>query len=165
VVKMTGEWNGRRLSIMALSLLEIEAAERGQLGKHVVISIMSPKNAEARIKSDPKAILRLRFYDLNEPLEGYEEVFEHKDAKSVRRFIEKHVDEVEMIVVHCEAGVSRSVGLAAALAKVLFGDDERFMKGGVPNSRVYTKVLEAFKVEASEPRVDGGRSAKPVQFT
>jgi predicted protein tyrosine phosphatase len=93
----------------------------------------------------------MKFHDLSEPIEGEKkyELFEHRDAKQVRRFIDKHVTEVENVVIHCEAGVSRSVGIAAALSRFMFGEDEVFFARGVPNARVYQKVLEELMKEAA----------------
>jgi predicted protein tyrosine phosphatase len=143
---MRGERKNSELLVVALSQNEMELEDRSHpFGKHIVISITCPDGErDARIKTEPKAILRLKFWDVEESREGYEVVFEHKDAKSVRRFVEKHVDAVDSIVVHCRAGVSRSVGCAAAIAKALLGDDETFYKQGRPNSRVYKGILKEF---------------------
>jgi predicted protein tyrosine phosphatase len=45
--------------------------------------------------------------------------------------------------VHCDAGVSRSPAVAAALARVLKGDDAEYFAGRYrPNTRVYRMLLE-----------------------
>ena len=48
------------------------------------------------------------------------------------------------VVLHCDAGMSRSPGLAAALSKVLVGDDTEFFKRYRPNMRVYRTLLERY---------------------
>jgi len=143
MITKTGNHNGRKLNIVAVSQRELE----GSICPSgcAIISIVSPDSPEANITGSPVDVLRMSFYDLSEPLKNYEKVFEQEDAKRVRSFVEKHVDLVKAFVVQCEAGVSRSVGLAAALAKVLFGDDRVFFKEGIPNQRVYSKVMEEFK--------------------
>ena len=146
MIAIKGEVNGRKLNIVALSKFEIESLDRNHhYGKHIVISITCPDDEpEAKIKTDPKAILRLRFWDCEEPREDYTRVFEKKDAKSIRRFVEKHISNIDSIVVHCMAGYSRSVGTAAAISKVFLGDDKVFYQSGRPNGRVYRKLFEEF---------------------
>jgi hypothetical protein len=139
-----GSVKGSPLFILALSQQEMEGCQIGTFDKHVVLSIVTPGYPEAKIRTSPKAILRFRFYDLVEPLPGHDELFTDKDAKKVWRFVTKHVSEIDAVVVHCEAGVSRSTGMAAALAKFYFNDDLVFFKKGVPNKLVYKKVLQEF---------------------
>ena len=46
--------------------------------------------------------------------------------------------------MHCDAGKSRSPAVAAALARVLDGDDAHFFGGRyTPNMRVYRTLLES----------------------
>ena len=139
--------NSRKIEINVLSRREMEDEKVGAFGKHIVISITDPKQGEARIKTAPKAILRLQFHDLDKHCEGYE-IFTDKDAKKVRRFVTSHLNEIETIVIHCEAGVSRSVGMGAAIAKFYFNDDTVFFDRGIPNKLIYGKVLQEFQKKA-----------------
>jgi len=123
---------------------------------------------------DCKGILRLKFHDLNEAnLEFFEEMYSkfldsHPDApeevkksykesevdyykpmtdeqaKQIIDFVEAHRKEIEVIVVHCEAGISRSAGVAAALSKIIEGKDDFFFKKYIPNTLVYSKILKAY---------------------
>ena len=52
-------------------------------------------------------------------------------------------DDIETIIVNCEAGISRSAGVAAALANIINEDDSRYFKEYLPNMLVYRKILEA----------------------
>ncbi len=74
------------------------------------------------------------------------------DAESIRQFVEKVKDKVKRIIVHCEAGISRSAGVAAALMKVLNGDDMAVFRSKLycPNMTCYRKVLLAFLGEVDE---------------
>lgn len=58
------------------------------------------------------------------------------------------------MVLHCDAGMSRSPGVAAALSKVLVGDDSQFFKRYRPNMRVYRTLLERY-YDQFEARADG----------
>jgi protein-tyrosine phosphatase len=53
------------------------------------------------------------------------------------------------IVLHCNAGLSRSPGVAAALSNVLCGNDQSFFERYRPNRRVYTLLLDVFANEFS----------------
>ena len=68
------------------------------------------------------------------------------DAQRIIRAVEQWKDEVEQIVVHCDAGYSRSPAVAAALSLALNGkgaDEEFFAKGSYcPNMHVYRTMLK-----------------------
>lgn len=89
-----------------------------------------------------KEILFMAFNDVENEVEGgitYKEAY--RIAEFVRHIAE-HRDDVETLVVHCDAGASRSAGVAAAVAKYYFKDDEDFFKRYTPNARCYRLVLE-----------------------
>lgn len=55
----------------------------------------------------------------------------------------KYKDRVEQIIVHCDAGYSRSPAVAAALAKALGMSDEVYFSSGqyCPNRHVYRMMM------------------------
>jgi len=58
-------------------------------------------------------------------------------------FVHRHLLDVRRIIVQCDAGLSRSPAVGAALARVLNGDDAEFFGGRYrPNMRVYRTLLE-----------------------
>ena len=67
-----------------------------------------------------KGVLRLQFDDVEvtEP-----NAITEKDAKEILSFVDQFLNKVDLIVVHCEAGVSRSAGVCAALMQIINGDD------------------------------------------
>lgn len=70
-----------------------------------------------------------------------------EDADKIVDFVQHYVygDEIDSVVVHCNAGVSRSAGCAAALAKIFIGDDTPVIRNKpLYNRKVYTEVLNAF---------------------
>jgi predicted protein tyrosine phosphatase len=88
----------------------------------------------------------LSFLDADAPTAEMpeEQLFSNEQAAKVWSFVANRPADVTLIVVHCDAGVSRSAGIAAALAKVFLGDDTEFFGGRYrPNRRVYRAVLEA----------------------
>lgn len=67
-----------------------------------------------------------------------------KDAKNIVDFVETFKNEVDMIVVHCEFGISRSAGVASALSLILNGIDQYYFDNYVPNMLCYRKILNAY---------------------
>ena len=66
-----------------------------------------------------------------------------KDAERIVEFLTRHpnVD----VIVHCDAGISRSSGVAAAILKYLTGDDSSIFDNARlhPNMWCYRKTLNA----------------------
>lgn len=92
-----------------------------------------------------KGVLYLEFDDADRVQEGLT-LFTMDHAKKVWDFVES-LGEIDTLLVHCLMGLSRSPGIAAAIDKVLKGDDmhwfnERGPTGKVPNRRVYRCMLE-----------------------
>lgn len=90
------------------------------------------------------AVLRLKFDDvqINEP-----GCISEADARRIAEFINRIKDRTDRLIVHCEAGVSRSAGVAAAVMKIMNGDDSPIFGSGKyrPNRACYEKVLNAFE--------------------
>jgi predicted protein tyrosine phosphatase len=112
---------------------------------HVVISITDPDKPLARIRSQPKDILRLQFYDVDEPHDAYYPI-DVSDAKRIVAFVGKWWDLADYLIVHCEAGISRSAGVAAAISKAMLGTDGIFFDSRAynPNMTCYSYVLKEF---------------------
>jgi predicted protein tyrosine phosphatase len=87
--------------------------------------------------------LRLSFHDLESPQPDLPEakLFTHEDSRSILRFVEKNRSSVRLIVCHCDAGMSRSAGVAAALSRWLQDEDSAFFRHYVPNRLVYDTLL------------------------
>ena len=77
-------------------------------------------------------------------IDYYGGLFNQADALAVRAFVQVNIDEVDYFLIHCDAGVSRSRAVAAALEFVYNGNDGEHFEKGVPNRTVYREVLEAF---------------------
>jgi predicted protein tyrosine phosphatase len=119
---------------------------------HVVISITSTPSDVARIPSSPflRGILRLSFADVEEPERDTMLVlFDAEHARAIHDFVVAHRAHVERILVHCDAGVSRSPAVAAAITRALGGDDADLFTRYRPNRRVYRLLLAAFGQEVS----------------
>ena len=88
-----------------------------------------------RMKSNGiKAVLNLSFDDVQLPSGASESYIWKKD---------------DTIIVHCNAGISRSSGVCAAIMKGMTGDDSQIFDNPkyVPNTTCYKVVLEEFMKE------------------
>lgn len=101
-----------------------------------------------------KAVLRLKFDDVTKDSEWGLAITDEQ-AAMIRDFIEQVGNDVQRIIVHCEAGVSRSAGVGAAVMYVLNGDDMPIFQNGkyFPNMTCYKKVLRAFDVDMKEATI------------
>ena len=114
--------------------------------KHIVISITDPEREYLKLPDVDSRVelLRFKFHDMDRPIEGYK-LFTQEQAKTIWNFFQRYEPQIETVVCHCEAGISRSAAVAAALAKVSGRDDSAFFKHYHPNRLVYRTILE--KVE------------------
>lgn len=87
-------------------------------------------------------LLRLQFADLEEPHSG-EKLFDEGDAQSILDFVGEVWSQIEILMVHCRAGLRRSPAVAGALSRIYFGHDSAWFQQGVyePNMLVYDTLL------------------------
>lgn len=125
-----------------------------EIGESVaIISIAYPRDDHPAITEWPglEEVLRLSFHDIDEQFKDigkeipskYESMTD-ENGREVANFVEKHKD-VDLLIVQCDAGISRSSGMAAAILKHQTGNDSRIFDNPrfVPNRRVYRKTLQA----------------------
>lgn len=137
---------------------------------HVNISIRTPGSSKPELSplaTGRKASLFLDFHDVTDPaldgkaisdLLGYSvkgniKCFTTEQAKQIIEFYDKWKDSVDLVVVNCVAGISRSAATAAALS-VIAGQGDEFIfnnKRYHPNMLVYRLILnEALGHEEKE---------------
>jgi len=73
------------------------------------------------------------------------EAISDDQAERIADFVRKYAEKKTPFVcyVNCEAGMSRSAGVGAAIAYYYLHDDDWIFKTKVPNRRCYHKVLNA----------------------
>ena len=112
---------------------------------HAIISITDPDRGVPAFKPNENrlGILHLQFYDLEdisaqmEPKDAVayltqfgDGLFKDDQAVEIAAFVEGIKDRVKGILVHCEAGVSRSAAVAAVMELVLNGSNEIVLQDG-----------------------------------
>ena len=124
---------------------------------YIMISITSPYSpiADIELKEPLMAILRLSFHDWDNKekeivektnsLESKRMIYFNKDmAREILLFVMCYINYVNLIVVHCESGISRSAGVAGAIAKCFCEDDSYYFKHYIPNMLVYDTIVNTW---------------------
>jgi predicted protein tyrosine phosphatase len=128
---------------------------------HVLISICSPGSDGAVLPENPNRLetLRLCFHDIVaddflragiDPedlglqfLRRYNvepTFFSEENANAIAELLDRHPG--KHVIVNCEAGISRSAGVAAAIAFAKTGDDEFYFRNYFPNKQVYSMTVK-----------------------
>lgn len=109
----------------------------------VIISITDPEEGLVSFAPNDKilAVLRLQFEDvIDDSLMSMKKT----DAVKVVDFVNMWKDRVGCIVIHCEAGISRSAGVCSALMVWLNGNDMEIYNNHYyhPNRLCRSLILE-----------------------
>lgn len=125
------------------------------VNKYIIVSICCPDDTGPIFytPSKRKGILRLWFNDIDRPYENKEP--KQEDFVGLKAFIDKFKNdsEIEEIIVHCAAGISRSSAVAAAICQYLDLDELNIIWNNpnfVPNSLVYKLALKELGLEWNE---------------
>jgi predicted protein tyrosine phosphatase len=111
-----------------------------------IISINDNNSKMPNIKRHQlKGLITLFFDDVERDEYKYFAISKNQSAAIVN-FVNKFWNNVELLIVHCEAGISRSSGVAAAILKYKTGDDSFIFenKSYVPNMKCYRMILDEF---------------------
>lgn len=149
----------KRKKKVEVTVISREAAVQYCKEKHnrdaVIISISDPSieydeapfcSKENRVS----AVLPLSFSDADGPGKDVygldvdeEDLMNDEDAVKIARFVNENRD--KLIIVHCDAGISRSAGVGAAIAKYFTGNADTFFNSGrySPNMWCYSKTMMA----------------------
>lgn len=105
-------------------------------------------------------ILRLCFHDADRPgLDVYHnpvdmsDLMTKEDAWAIRELLRRFPD--TDVIVHCDAGISRSSGVAAAILKYFTGSDREIFDNWkyLPNMWCYRQTLEALTADEDDKKM------------
>jgi predicted protein tyrosine phosphatase len=113
---------------------------------YIVISITDPNTSDANVAESPNrtGLLRFKFNDTGDygqPLRDTV-VMTADHARQILDFVADHKKDVSTIICQCEAGMSRSAGVAAALSHILQGQNKYFYANFEPNKWVYRTIID-----------------------
>ena len=132
---------------------------------HLWISITSTRSTFADLKPNPncKGILRLSFddcsdifrfddYDCGSPILT---PISEDQCQGVWEFVDARLGTFKSIYINCDAGISRSPAVAAALARHYLGSEEYYFKVGIyfPQEYVYRSLLKAKNIEVDDQQL------------
>jgi predicted protein tyrosine phosphatase len=123
----------------ALQFQNTSEAERA-----AIISITSSEDEYPSFTNDSLSVLLLCFDDVNK---GQPNCITDNHAHKIVQFVNTVQKQgCQKLVVHCDAGISRSAGVAAAIMKFITGSDMDIFGVPVyrPNMICYRTVLNAF---------------------
>lgn len=108
--------------------------------KYIIISTTTDETP-AVVNIPEENVIRFRFEDIDRGANG--RVFNKDEALAIKKFIQGHLEDTEMIVCSCDAGMSRSPAMAAAISYWLNGSDKEIWDNHMyrPNSHVYNTLL------------------------
>lgn len=123
--------------------------------KYILISITCIGEKHPDLPKDENMIdyLQLNFYDTDDDYPGN---FTVKQARQILDFVKKYDKQVNMIMCQCDAGISRSSAVAAALSKIYNGFDDHIFncKYFLPNRLVYKTLLNLYYEEYNDRNIN-----------
>ena len=144
-------YKGKNITIYVISKLEADMYKFDF--KYISITIETDENT--KLSDDKNRVDRLDLLfddldttkyndkDLTDIYKEYKPKLFNKDmATKILEFIDKYKGLT--IVINCEAGVSRSAGVGAALSKIYNNEDNWFFKNRCPNMLVYRTILNKY---------------------
>lgn len=98
-------------------------------------------------------VLHVQFDDVES---GEKNCISSSDAEKIIGFVNRYLNDAEECIVHCEAGISRSAGIAAALLYILTGTDSQIFDNNkyCPNRTCYSSILNKYYGSYSEAEID-----------
>jgi predicted protein tyrosine phosphatase len=109
-----------------------------------LISIRDPGSNIVSINTDNLiSSIYLDFYDLDQSIPGMKncKMIDKFDAIKIIEMVEEFKHVCNTFCINCEAGESRSSGVAAALSKIYNKNDDVYFQSYCPNRLVYRTIL------------------------
>lgn len=108
------------------------------------ISVSSDETQYANLsENNRKGLLQMCFLDREFP---HKDNFQKSHASQIIEFVFDVLPKIETLLIHCEAGVSRSPAIAAAISEILWGQKTSaiYFEKYTPNNLIYRKILDVY---------------------
>jgi len=115
-----------------------------------VISVVTEAGTWPKLADENRQdVIQMNFWDVSASKMSWlskDLMFDEEKANLILDFVEKVWDKIDVLLVHCEMGISRSPGIAAAIAYCYHGPytDRQFFKRYTPNTHVYETILKTY---------------------
>lgn len=109
--------------------------------KSILISITDPGREHPKVSGSWRS-LQLKFHDIDEVREEGDTIINEWHAVNILKYLD--ITQPEEIVINCEAGISRSAGVAVALEEILNGNKKSFKKYPNHNRKVASTILQVW---------------------
>jgi len=127
------------MRFVVLSRLDAESFRADQ--PYAVVSFGDPEQPLPLLQDDPRRVGMVRIECHDTDMEhGPWTCFTDADAERVLDFVALMHESAAFIVVHCEAGISRSRGCAVALGRI-YGDPFAHAGHGSPNLLIVERLI------------------------
>ena len=110
------------------------------------ISITSGQEHPVLSEVNRVGLLRLVFDDITQP--DTPRSFTPVLAAEILDFVARVWDKVEVLLIHCDVGLSRSPAVAAALSRIYYGDDGPWFELDFPNRLVCDVLVSTYALRA-----------------
>lgn len=133
-------------NFLILSRKQLKEYEWDKQKKYGIISISKPGEELLwlRLEDYIFGIIKLGFYDVEKTFDIEIFAMQEEDAEAVVDFCNMVLPSVDILIVQCDAGISRSAGVGAAISKYYFGVDQWVFNTKRPNMHCYTIILKKF---------------------
>ena len=112
------------------------------------ISITTLGDFPVLSENNRQGLLQLAFADTADT--DRPDSFTASHATEVLDFVDTVWDRIEILLIHCEAGMSRSPGVVAALSRIYYGDDGPWGEYDFPNSLVYQLLVDGHEQRSAK---------------
>ncbi|WP_235068808.1 hypothetical protein [Turicibacter sp. TJ11] len=122
----------------------------------VLVSILETHSETPNFYKNPRIIdkISLRFDDVD-TVEDKHTLLSDKQCMEIKDFILEHAEEVETIVIHCLAGVSRGAAIAFAICQLLNLDDSWLWNSKYdPNKYCVYKLNNVLRLGLTEQDIE-----------
>ena len=132
---------------MIINVMSERAAETASYELKDRTAIISVRNMDAEpvLFCEGPQLIGVKTLYFADTSEDTPDSFSKAQAEEIKDFLLQMLGKIDRLIVHCEFGVSRSAGIAAAVLDALTGDSSVIFNDSwyVPNMRCYRLVYNA----------------------